>query len=97
MLRTPTVMTIERVMRSMLKRRYLLSNGTARDVGGMISARSKKKTVRERRIEIQRVTLKMLFANRIRLKEDMVNLLSGISWKVKYEDGEEGDPDTWND
>ena len=56
MLSTPTVMTIERVMRSMLKRRYLLSRGTAKDVGGIISARSKKNTVKERRMEMQRVT-----------------------------------------
>ena len=56
MLRMQTVMTNERGMRSMLKRRYLLNNGTVRGVGGIISARSKKKTVKKRRIEIQRVT-----------------------------------------
>ena len=87
MLRTPTVMTIDKVMRSMLKRRYLLSNGTARDVGGMISARSKKKTVRERRIEIQRVTCKLLVVE-IHLKDDIANLLARISRKVEDEDSE---------
>ena len=47
---------IDKVIRDMLKRRYLLSKGTARDVGGMISASSKKNTVSERRTEIHRVT-----------------------------------------
>ena len=56
MLRTPTVMKIEKVTRSIVKRRYLPSSGTAREVGGIISARSRKNTVRERRMEMQRVT-----------------------------------------
>ena len=47
---------IDKVISNMLKRRYLLSKGTARDVGGMISASSRKNTVRERRTEIHRVT-----------------------------------------
>jgi hypothetical protein len=34
----------------------LPSRGTARDVGGMISAKRRKNTVRESRIEMQRVT-----------------------------------------
>ena len=55
-LRTPTVMKIEKVTSSIVKRRYLPSSGTAREVGGIISARSRKNTVRERRMEIQRVT-----------------------------------------
>ena len=55
-MRTPTVTKIDKVMSPMLKRRYLLSKGTARDVGGMISASRRKNTVRERRTEIHRVT-----------------------------------------
>ena len=55
-LRTPTVTKIDKVISNMLKRRYLLSKGTARDVGGMISASSRKNTVRDRRTEIHRVT-----------------------------------------
>jgi len=34
----------------------LPSRGTARDVGGMISAKRRKNTVRDSRIEMQRVT-----------------------------------------
>ena len=49
-------MKIEKVTRSMVKRRYFPKSGTARDVGGIISAKSKKNTVNESRIEIQRVT-----------------------------------------
>ena len=49
-------MKIDKVISSMLKRRYLLSKGTARDVGGMISASSKKNTVSERRIDMHSVT-----------------------------------------
>ena len=56
MFSTPTVITIENVTSSIVKRRYFPSNGTAREVGGMISARRRKNTVRERRIEMQRVT-----------------------------------------
>ena len=56
MLRTPTVMKIENVTSNMVKRRYFPSRGTARDVGGIISASSKKNTVRDSKIEMQRVT-----------------------------------------
>ena len=56
MLRTPTVMKMEKVTSNIVKSRYLPSRGTAKEVGGIISARSKKNTVSERRMEIQRVT-----------------------------------------
>lgn len=50
-------MTImDTVTRIMVNNRYLPSNGTARDVGGMISASSRKNTVKETRMEMQRVT-----------------------------------------
>ena len=49
-------MKIENVTSNMVKRRYLPSRGTARDVGGIISASSKKNTVRDSKIEIHRVT-----------------------------------------
>ena len=51
-------MKMEKVTRSIVKRRYLPSSGTAREVGGIISASSKKNTVSDSRIEIHRVTLK---------------------------------------
>jgi len=47
---------MERLTSAIVKSRYLPSNGTARDVGGMISASSKKNTVNDRRMEIVRVT-----------------------------------------
>ena len=56
MLRTPTVTQMDRVTRTMVKRRYLPSSGTASDVGGMISASSKKNTVSDSKMETQRVT-----------------------------------------
>ena len=56
MLRTPTVMKMENVTSNMVNRRYLPRSGTANDVGGIISASSKKNTVSERRMEIQSVT-----------------------------------------
>ena len=37
---------------------YLPSSGTAREVGGMISASRRKKTVSERRIDMHKVTCK---------------------------------------
>ena len=56
MLSTPTVMKIENVTSSIVKRRYFPSRGTAREVGGMISASSRKNTVSESRMLMQRVT-----------------------------------------
>ncbi len=55
-LRTPTVTMIDRVTRTMVKRRYLPSSGTAKLVGGMISASRRKNTVSDSRIEMHRVT-----------------------------------------
>ena len=37
---------------------FIPSSGTAREVGGMISASRRKKTVRERRIDMHKVTCK---------------------------------------
>ena len=56
MLRTPTVIKIENVTSNMVKRRYFPRRGTASEVGGMISASSKKNTVSDSKMEIQRVT-----------------------------------------
>jgi len=52
-LSTAIVTTTERVTSTMVKRRYLPRRGTVRDVGGIISASSRKNTVSDRRIEIQ--------------------------------------------
>ena len=49
---------MDNVTRIIVKRRYLPSRGIARDVGGIISAKRRKNTVRERRMEIHRVTCK---------------------------------------
>ena len=58
MLRTPTVIKIENVTSNMVNRRYFPRRGTASEVGGMISASSKKNTVSDSKMEIQRVTYK---------------------------------------
>ena len=47
---------MERVTRIMVKRRYFPSRGTAREVGGIISASSRKNTVKESRMEIHSAT-----------------------------------------
>ena len=49
---------IDNVTKIIVKRRYFPNSGTAKDVGGMISASSKKKTVSDSKIEMQRVTWK---------------------------------------
>ncbi len=54
--RTPIVTTTEKVTSIIVKRRYLPRRGTAKEVGGMISARSKKNTVRDKRMEMERET-----------------------------------------
>ena len=46
-----TVINIESVTRTIVNKRYLPIRGTTRDVGGMSSARRRKKTVSERRID----------------------------------------------
>ena len=56
MLRTTTVTQILKVSRIMVNRTNLPRRGTTREVGGMISASRRKNTVRERRIEIERLT-----------------------------------------
>lgn len=56
MFRTPTVTQMERVTRIMVKSKYLPSRGTAKEVGGIISASSKKNTVSDRRMEIHSAT-----------------------------------------
>ena len=45
-----------KVSRIMVKRTNLPSRGTTREVGGMISASSRKNTVRESRMEMDRDT-----------------------------------------
>ena len=45
-----------KVSRIMVKRTNLPRSGTTSEVGGMISASSRKNTVRESRIEIERET-----------------------------------------
>ena len=54
--KTPTVTHIERVTNVIVNSKYLPSKGIARDVGGIISANSKKNTVRDTRIELHKVT-----------------------------------------
>ena len=55
-LRIPTVTIIDRETNIIVKSKYFPNKGTAKDVGGMISANSKKNTVNDRRIEIHNVT-----------------------------------------
>jgi hypothetical protein len=55
-LSTPIVTTTEHVTRVIVKRRYLPRSGTDMDVGGMISASSRKNTVRDSKIEMDRET-----------------------------------------
>ena len=74
MLRTPTVMKIEKVTSSIVKRRYLPRRGTARDVGGIISANSKKNTVSDSNMEIQSVT----FIN----QKIKINVLDSVSYHL---------------
>ena len=50
------VTTTDRVTSIMVKRRYLPRSGTAREVGGIISARSKKNTVSDSRMLMDKLT-----------------------------------------
>lgn len=56
MLSTQTVVQTDSETRIIVKSRYLPSRGTASEVGGIISARSRKNTVNETSIEIHNVT-----------------------------------------
>lgn len=53
---THTVVHTDNETSIIVNSRYLPSSGTANDVGGIISANSKKNTVNETRIEIHNVT-----------------------------------------
>lgn len=48
-------MTMDRVTKIIVKRRYSPMRGMTRDVEGMISVMSRRNTVRDKRTEIQRV------------------------------------------
>lgn len=65
MFNTTTVMPIDMDTRTMVNNRYLPSSGTARDVGGMISASSKKNTVNDTSMLLHRVTCKMTFVDQV--------------------------------
>jgi hypothetical protein len=47
---------MEDVTKIIVKSRYFPNNGTASEVGGIISARRRKNTVSDNRIDTQRVT-----------------------------------------
>ena len=57
-LRIPTVTIIDNETNIIVNNKYFPSRGTAKDVGGIISASSKKNTVNESRMEIHKVTWK---------------------------------------
>lgn len=54
--KTQTVVQTDSDTSIMVNSRYLPSNGIANEVGGIISASSKKNTVNDTRIEMQSVT-----------------------------------------
>jgi len=54
-----TVTTILSVSRIIVKRTNFPRSGTTSDVGGMISASKRKKTVKDNRILIDRLTFQM--------------------------------------
>lgn len=56
MFSTQTVVQTDSETSIMVKRRYLPSRGTANEVGGIISAKSRKNTVNDTSIEIHNVT-----------------------------------------
>ena len=56
MLSTTTVTQMLKVSRIMVKRTNFPRRGTTREVGGMISARRRKNTVRESKMLIERLT-----------------------------------------
>lgn len=55
-LSTQTVTHMEDVTKTMVNKRYFPSKGTASDVGGIISANSRKNTVRDSNIDTHNVT-----------------------------------------
>jgi hypothetical protein len=55
---------MDNVTNIIVKSKYFPINGTTIDVGGIMSARSKKNTVKESKIEIQRVIFSPLSLGR---------------------------------
>lgn len=56
MFKTHTVVQTDKDTKVIVNSKYLPSNGTASEVGGMISASSKKNTVNDTKIEMHNVT-----------------------------------------
>lgn len=56
MFKTQTVVQTDSETKIIVNSKYFPSKGTASDVGGIISARSKKNTVNDTKIEMHRVT-----------------------------------------
>lgn len=64
MFSTQTVVQTDNDTRIMVNSKYLPSSGIASDVGGIISASSKKNTVNDTKIEMQSVTWQIEFEKR---------------------------------
>ncbi len=84
----------------MVNKTNLPRRGTTRLVGGIISARRRKNTVRESRIDIARLTyfrkhftFIILFIYNYKTGIEKY-LFAGIGRKVEDENGQESDPDT---
>lgn len=56
MFKTQTVVQTDNDTNVIVNSRYLPSNGIASEVGGIISAKSKKNTVNDTKIEMHKVT-----------------------------------------
>lgn len=70
--KTQTVVQTDSDTKIIVKRRYFPSSGTANDVGGMISASSRKNTVNDTRIEMQSVTWKKIVMDAIKINESII-------------------------
>ena len=72
------VTTTDSVTSIMVKRRYLPRSGTARDVGGMISASSKKNTVSDSRMLMDKLTYCKIY-----FETSVSEIFSNFCW-LKY-------------
>lgn len=71
---TQTVVQTDSDTKIIVKRRYFPSRGTARDVGGMISASNKKNTVNDTRIEMHSVTWNGSLMGAIRINDAIIEV-----------------------
>jgi hypothetical protein len=87
-----TVTRIEMQFMRNVKSKYLAMRGRTREVGGRILETRRRKTTRERRIDMPRVTFSPVQSERrtINPQDNLCKKLTCFCWQIKDQDTQEG-------